>query len=306
MRWIKENANKIRIDDLDSLSYEINNIREEDRMATNHLYGHASNFKRFAGIDENKILKCTIEHGINIYNDNVCAPEVWHPVRKILTYSLYRKELIEKVTRLEAIPVGPYIEYAESYYDEKVLRVEKEKLGRTLLVFPQHTIQETQALYSREEFINEINRVRKNFDTVIICMYYNDLKRQEANLYLKKGYIVVSAGSKYDKYFLSRLKSILQLSDAVMGNAYTTGLTYALYYKKPIYIYNQDIVVTDTSLSNVKHIRRNTILECLLKISSDSSFCNLKHQLEWGNYYFGFDQIKSKEAMNQLLESMLR
>ena len=100
---------------------------------------------------------------------------------------------------------------------------------------------------------------------------------------------------------------ILELSDAVISNSFTTGLAYALYCDKPIYYYEQVINFDNKSGNNFTQLsHRKDILEDFIRLSSDRNFGNLAKQKEWGNYYFGFDEVKTKSQMRNLLDGLIR
>ena len=65
--------------------------------------------------------------------------------------------------------------------------------------------------------------------------------------------MVVTAGYIMDPLFLSRLKSIIQLSDLTMSNNVGTHLGYCIYLNKPHWIVRQKIGNTS---HNQKHLER--------------------------------------------------
>ena len=101
---------------------------------------------------------------------------------------------------------------------------------------------------------------------------------------------------------------VLQLSDAVIGNSFTTGLAYALFFDKPVYIYQQSVEWRNNNSGNnftqLKH--RYDIQKQFYELCADRNFTNLEAQKSWGNYYFGFDEVKSKDEMKQLLNTLIR
>ncbi len=304
---IIDKAPNLYIENLKKLSVEINNNVPSDRVATNDMYGHAYHIKKYVEIEEDKVLNCAIEHGSNIGNRFVGIDEVIHPVKTVLAFSEHRKKVIQELTQKTVIPVGPYISYADSYCSNEEIQRRKQKNGRTLLVFPSHSITGANAKYDMDNFILEINKVKKDFDKVMVCLFYQDVRIGLADVYKKQGYEVVCAGYIYDKFFLSRLKMIIQLSDAVIVNGYSTGVAYALCLDKPVYFYQQRITYTNELNYNfMKRKRDYNYLDELVEISSDRYFGNLQKQKEWGNYLFGFDCVKTKESLGEILKPLVR
>lgn len=305
--FLLQNASKLEITDLKNLCFGINNIPSVDFVATNASYGHAYHLKQYAGIDINAGLNCTITHGMNITSWSACEVEVSHLVNIILTYSEYCKKIIENVTNMNAVPIGPMIAYAQKYCTDEELKKRKKENGRTLLVFPTHGISDANIVYDVELFCKEINSIGKAFDTIMVCLHFADVKAGLDKVYRKKGYKVVCAGVGTDVNFLNRQRMILELSDAVMGNSFTTGLAYALYLNKPVYVFGQEIKFDNKSSNNFTQLHiDNSLATEFYELSSDKSFGNLEKQKQWGNYYFGFDKVKSKEELSELLNSLMR
>lgn len=305
--WLLKYACKIKITDLKKLKIEFNNSPQSDWVVGNCSYGHAYQLKQYAGIDSSKLINAVIRHGTNIANIQLAEVESSHLVDTVITYSEYDKERTERATSFKAIPIGPFIAYAQEYCTQEELLAERRKNGRTLLVFPEHGIEGLDIRYDMEAFCEEIDQVAKDFDTVMVCLYFHDVQLRMDKLYKKRGYKVVCAGSGLDKYFLSRLRMIFQLSDAVIGNAYTTGLAYALYFDKPVYVFRQEVGYDNTSGNNGTQLERITDVEQeFYEITSDKSFGNLEKQKEWGKYYFGLDEVKSKEELAALLNELVR
>lgn len=306
-KWLLENASSIKITDLKNLKIEFNNSPQADWVVGNCSYGHAYQLKQYAGIDATSTINSVITHGINIFNTQIAEIECSHLIDIIITSSKHYKERIEGVTSFKAIPIGPYIAYAHEYCAQEELLAERRKNGRTLLVFPEHGIEGLDIRYDMEAFCEEIDQVAKDFDTIMVCLYFRDVYVGMDKFYKKRGYKVVCAGYRNDKYFLSRLRMIFQLSDAVIGNAYTTGLAYALYFDKPVYVFRQEVGIDNESGNNGTQLERITDVEQeFYELTSDKSFGNLEKQKEWGKYYFGLDEVKSKEELAALLNGLVR
>ncbi len=297
----------LELTDIHALCYPRNNLPAADRIATNGAYGHAYHLKKFAGLDTEAFLNCTIEHGVNITGNYVCFHEVEFPISTMFVMSKARKYVVEDVTYVQAKPIGPYIAYADDYCTAEELKRIKSSNGKTLLIFPSHGWSEVEQSYDIKKFLNEIKKVAHNFDTVLVCLYYYDIWKKAYKAYKAQGYIVVSAGFESDIYFLSRQKMIIQLSDAVMGNAHTTGLGYSLFFDKPVYLYKQPIQLR-TKLNNISQFTsfNQRIIDEWFDVCSDSQFQHLDEQKKWANYYFGFDEIKTKAEMSALLKPLIR
>lgn len=297
-----EKSKEIEVSDIKKL------IEERDFLPFSivGLYGALYQIKKFAEIETNILLnKCTFEHGFN-FRKAVCQIEVMHHVSHILTFSPFREEVINSLTDITPIAIGPYIAYAENYRSEEFIENVKKKTGRVLLVMPSHSIRGIDADYNIKQFIRQIESDRSRFDTVMVCMYFQDIIKGLWKPYEEMGYCIVSAGNPGSQYFLSRLKYIMSLSDAVIMNAATTGMIYAMHLNLPIKLVHQQINYNVSCRNNAYELEVENQLERTYELFSGNEFALTKEQIEFGNYVFGLESIKSKEKMKKLLMSLSR
>lgn len=269
-------------------------------------YGIEYQLKKYAGIDTGITLnKCTIEHGLALRRA-VGQREVMHPVSHILTFSPFREEVIRELTDITPIAIGPYIAYAEDYRSEEERWAIKEKKGKVLLVMPSHSIQGIQADYSISRFIQQIEVMKKDFDVVMVCMYFEDMKHGMWKPYKEKGYQIVSAGNTHCPLFLSRLKYIFCLSDAIVANDVTTGMAYATYMNLPFGVIGQSVNHNVTCRNNAYELEMENYVERLYKLFEYKQFRISEEQKEAGKYLFGLENVKAREEMQELLISLSR
>lgn len=207
----------------------------------NNLYGNGYVINKvFNNID---LSVTAIEHGLYI-GSLVPERHLVDPFNNIITFSEYRKKFIETKTDKNIITIGPYIKYANPLYSQEKIDFEKKRLGKTLVVFPSHSIDCVYAKYDINQFIDYIKEFKNkfNFDNVLICLYWKDIALGMQQDYINAGFHVVSAGHSYDPYFLSRLKTIILLSDATLTNAVGTHVGYAVSLNKPIQIWDKSQV----------------------------------------------------------------
>ena len=201
---------------------------------------------------------------------------------------------------------GPYIAYAEEYRSKECIEDLKKEIGRVLLAMPSHSTQKDNTEYDVDEFIQYINSVKKDFDTVMVCVHYEDLKRGIWKLYKEKGFYVVSAGNVLSPYFLSRTKYIFHLSDAFISNTVTTGMAYAMYMNCPIKLIHQKVNYNLTGRDNFSELELENLVDRAYELFIDSEFIISEEQKEFGNYVFGLENVKSKGEMNVLLKTLTR
>lgn len=269
-------------------------------------YGISFQLKRYSGFDENIILNnCSYEHGI-YFSEFVCQVEVTHFVSHILTFSPYRENIIKKLTDISPVAIGPYIAYAENYHSEKYIKKIKNKLGRVLVVMPSHSTQGIDVDYNIQGFIREIENAKKQFDTIMVCMHIEDLRKGTWKFYKEKGYCIVSSGNICSPYFLNRMKYILSLADAVLVNTATTGIAYAMHMNLPVRLIRQQVTYNVNHNNNGYVLEKENLFERLYDLFDQKEFVQTEEQKEFGDYVFGLKNVKTKDEMKMLLSSLSR
>lgn len=271
-------------------------------------YGMDRNLKEYAGLSLDSKIHVLFEHGI-IYTDYVGGAFRIHEYLPSMVASQYRIDILKKQKGYKgAYAIGPYIHYADSLLSKEEVKAEKERLGRTLLVFPSHSIDCITAHFDYESFINKIKETSKDFDSVRICMYYQDINLKRHIPYQKEGFEVVTAGHFNDYNFLKRLKSIIEISDVTMANSIGTHLGYSIYLNKPHYLTKQEINYDVTDKVNEKNTKEATAIldknDNVAKITDLFSEYNeniTKDQQKLIGYLWGFDEVKSPKEMKSLI-----
>lgn len=203
-----------------------------------NYYGYAYSIKNKCKINKSKALGYSIEHGLYLEPNYVPIATRYKTVKKIITFSEYRKETLESEgINKNIIVVGPYISYVDSLLNAEELDSLKLKIGKVLLVFPMHSTILITVKYNINDFISEVKEFAYNYDTILVCMHYNDiLKNQYIHEYVNAGFKITTAGHRFDLNFSSRLKSILLLSDYVYSNFVGTHIGFVNYLRIPQFI----------------------------------------------------------------------
>lgn len=262
-----------------------------EKAKDSNFYGHAYNFRKYINDYSNEF---SIEHGL-MYGNYVPYAYSLKSTSTILVMSEYRKRMINTKIRKKIIPIGPYIHYAESLFDENKIKKIKEDLGKTLLYFPSHGTAEENIETCLKKEIVSINELKQKLGikTVLVCMYYYDILHSNmANLFKAEGYKIVSAGHRLDLNFIRRLKSIILLCDVAISNSVGTQLGYCVYLGKPFYI--------------IDNPRTNNMPEDYQKIEqafSQYEIPNSEMQIKIASEYWGFKDIISPESFLNLIFS---
>ncbi len=280
-----------------------------ERVIDNNLYGYAKHLKEFAGIQ--KDLKAYMEHGLFLGRIVHQDQYHWHFPR-IITMSEGRRAILKsKIPEKESIAVGPYIHYAESLYSSDEMLALKQKLGKVLLVYPFHSMKNVKSKFNDFDLIEEIKRVAKNYDSVLISLYYLDaLDQDKQDAYASEGFHLVSAGHKFDPHFVARQRAHIELADLTMSNGMGTQTGFCIYLNKPHYIFQQKINQQAVSKHESERFKSNSagsdqeLVAYQRKYFSDL-FSDLrsdisKKQKEETGLFWGFDSIKTKEELRAI------
>lgn len=175
----------------------------------------------------------TIDHGARI--QNVIFQEERNPPNA--TVFCMSDFIWKQLEHCNIYPLGPYLQYVKPLYSMRKMYIWKTRLGKCLLVFPPHSLQFAKVKYDESYFITQILKVKAEhgFDSVIVCMYYQDILDKRHIVFQQNGMRVVTAGHRDDYNFLRRLYSIILLSDMAVVNDFSTCIGYCIYAGRPVY-----------------------------------------------------------------------
>lgn len=274
----------------------------------NALYGIGKIIKEYCDYDK-KVLGC-IEHGV-YFGDYINEKEaIKSGFPAVLTYGTVRNDMLRKKGSKKLIfKIGPYIKYANLLLTDDEIKKIKKKNGKTLLVFPTHSVDRVETEFDYDEFINEIKMFKEkyNFKTVLVSLYYRDIKLGKNKIYEDNGFIVVSNGLKEDNDFLLRQKTFIKLSDYTISNSVGAHIGYSVALGIPHTIIKQKMEYKSDSKFDVKDVpnlylessilQKKEVEECFLTYSDEIS----KEQLQVCDKYWGLSNYKTKEQMLELL-----
>jgi hypothetical protein len=247
------------------------------------------------------LIRDYVEHGVIFIEDIESVKRAGYVDRKfikrIYTFGEWRKAMIEKflesqnIRNLKVFAIGPYISGVDFFKSiEELVRIKKE-FGKTLVVFPSHSIEALQSNYDLDEFVTEIQRVKKerNFNTVLICLYWADIIIGRDVFYLEKGFKVVTNGHRSDPYFLNRQKDLLYLADHTMSNNIGSYIGYSIFMKKPHYLYKQNpqYMWKDSNQELKQPMSHYEALDILQKVFGSFSSEITEEQLQVVEKYWG-------------------
>lgn len=242
--------------------------------------------KRFLSLD------IVIEHGV-YFSNSLVDFELRDFCRFpfVITMGVQREFFLNK-NGYNALSIGPYIRYVDFYSSKEGLASMKRNLGKTLLVFPSHSIEGVNSVFNEEAFVNEIKKYAVSFDTILICMYWKDILDNRYQRYLDYGFKIVTAGHRSDPSFLSRLKDLIYLADMTMSNNLGTHLGYCISEHKPHYLFSQECTYSGELVEQENQYKDLDVYnKRLLQFKKTfGTFSNniTSKQLELVRYYWGY------------------
>lgn len=256
-------------------------------------YGHINMFYNYAGISERVNAKIfpAIEHGISVRKRDDQELRIYS---NFVFQTNYKKEHIQERNTLKPVfKVGPYIHYSEKYYSEEKEKKLKRTYGRILTVFLMHSF-EHYDLTTDVGIVKKIMEYGKNdYDTVMVCVYWNDVNKEVYKKFEEAGAVLVSAGYREDSKFMPRLKTILSISDTIVSNGIGTFTGYARYMNKPV-----EILAIDSVDKQPDMFRKYFELFPHGNLSDELE----RKQEEFINFYWGSKRdILSREQMKNLI-----
>ncbi|KQW86904.1 hypothetical protein ASC84_14340 [Acinetobacter sp. Root1280] len=235
----------------------------------------------------------SVEHGLIFRNTN--WTDTADTARaSCITLSDFRQQILRNYYNTPIFCVGPYIHYADQYYTKENFTKIKKNLGKTLLVFPTHGTDDFHVTYEQQIFLDMIKNFKNEFDSILICAFWWNINDPLLNILKKMGCQIVSAGFREDPLFLSRLKTIIELSDLAIGDSIGTHIGYCIHLNTPFFYFDSK------SLKN--HIKDDFIsyhMNILKKAFLNSTTINKDH-LDLIDYYWGINHIKSKKDLEDI------
>ena len=302
---------KLKFTDINILSQDLN--ESYNRVINAELgfwYSMDVTLKKYAKLPPNYKIHALLEHGVMLTEFTEGSFRA-HEYLPSIVSSKYRVNILKREKTFNgAYAIGPYIHYAESLLTDEQFKIEKERLGRSLLVFPSHSTDALLSKFDYNNFCKDIQEYSDDFNSIRICMYYKDIQENKHKIYQKNGFEVVTAGHPYDNYFMSRLKSIIELSDMTISNDIGSHLGYCIYLNKPHFI-NSEYKTSYSSNSENQNIQRESkkSKEYIDKSENIKNIYNLfsnfdkkinKKQFDLISYLWGFDEIKGRDELKNL------
>jgi len=265
------------------------------------FYGHYQMLSEYAGApSQNRPSFLLIEHGINFREWSFSKRQKQNNALVIVQG---KHSGVVSDLDIPIIDIGPYVYYAKNYYSDSEIQSIKRDFGRTVVIYPSHTYELSTVRRQGEEIARKLlAKYEKDFDTILICVYWNDVQDSFFELLSKNPKVrLVSAGMRFDPNFISRTRSILQLSDLVVGTHIGTYIGYALCLGKKVEFFNSDEIIDlhDENHLNDLYYQNVSELQRALE-TNDSELIQQYYKKFWG----GSTKLKSSDEIKALLQAV--
>jgi hypothetical protein len=259
-----------------------------------YMYGNAHVLMSYCGYENGDILQLPgIHHGpVSIK---------WDPdgpyYAPIVIGGKYQRSFL----KAPVIEVGPYIFYAKPLLlaDEKSEL--KSRIGRTLTIFLAHSILFMEVCFDKRRFEMFLREEAKKYDSVFLCLNFNDISDEQIRYYERLGARIVTAGVRKDPLFLNRLRSILDVSDMVLCDHIGSPLNFATAMKKQVQWFDSGCAysreISPNSYIAAYEENKNKLLAEIKsgEVLSESALARC-------NDLFSQDQLKTPEELRAIFE----
>lgn len=272
----------------------------------NSLYGYAVGLLDYSDLSMKDLFFCPLlEHGISYdLDDNYLNTFAINIHSAYIFQGRYKEKIWKKYSKKKAYFVGPYIHYARNYYSEKKIEELKKKNGHTLLVFPPHSTEIDTLSFEASSFNRLLlDCLAPNYRTVIACIFWKDLSDEYTKFLIDHGVQIVSAGFKLDNRFVSRLKTIISISDDVLYPSFNSSIGYAYYMnKKVLYAgYDDRISYSSSSAQKGTHSLNNIACEFAKAFSLDDDMRDETLQMQLVEKYWGLSEVKRQDEIRAII-----
>jgi hypothetical protein len=200
---------------------------------SSHHYGHDIQIKRYAGLPLIGVpLPWLLEHGLKVSRTaSFEAPRSWS--RGYLCMGPRRASWLQERFGAPAEAIGPWIVYARPLLEAAAIRELRQQLGPTLLVVLAHSWDRVERRMDRRACIDAVARQAEvgGYRSVIWLRHWKDPQLDG----LPPSWIVACNGHRSNPWFLDALRTLLELSDGLVSNAFGTHLGYGVALEKRLH-----------------------------------------------------------------------
>lgn len=263
----------------------------------NYFYGFGDLLKQYAGLPSQYILKVAYSH---MFYGRPWSVDIDSNLPVLLVWGEAMRKAFEARTSKPVFSIGPPIHYAVNIYNDKVMLLEKKRLGKNALVFPSHSTHCVRVVYPYEFLLEKAADLQSRYDSVRFCLYWKDILSGDARPFLESGYECVTAGHMFDQMFYSRLKGLLSIADHTYSNFIGTQAGLSTGLNIPHTIFPQEIMFEGNAYYKDGDEYYNEIVSMSEAFYSDEGAVNAKQKM-LADHFFGFSCVKTREELRKIL-----
>ncbi len=270
---------------------------------SSHHYGHDIQLKRHAGLPLiGRPLPWLLEHGLKVSRTATFeSPRPW--TRGYLCMGPLRAAWLRDRFGLPAVAIGPWIAYARALLEVEEIARLRQSLGPTLLVVLAHSWDQVERRMDQRACIDAVAALAaaQGYASVIWLRHWKD--PQLAGL--PPQWIVACNGHRSNPWFLDAMRTLLELSDGLVTNAFGTHLGYAACFAKRLHWLPVEAEQDLSQLSGDKATEEAAEWAERQRLSAE-----LRARLEQGDGarvrelldpYWGFGRVREARALRELL-----
>jgi len=275
---------------------------------SSHHYGHDVQLKRHAGLPLiGPPLPWLLEHGLKVSRQATFeSPRTW--TRGYLCMGPLRARWLEERFQEPAVPIGPWIAYARPLLDPEAIAGLRQELGPTLLVVLAHSWDRVERRMDHHACIEAVGRQAREggYRSVIWLRHWKD----PTIAALPPEWILACNGHRSNAWFLDALRTLLELSDGLVSNAFGTHLGYGVALGKRLHWIDvapeQDLSALggDKADEEAAEWRERQSLSAELRqrlaLPGDAAAASVRELLD---PYWGFASMRSAEGLRRLLRA---
>jgi hypothetical protein len=275
---------------------------------SSHHYGHDVLLKRHASRPLiGAPLPFLLEHGLKVSREATFErPLPW--AKGYLCMGPLRARWLRERFGLPAIPIGPWITYARPVLDATELDALREHLGSTLLVVLAHSWDRVERRVDLPACVAAVRRqaAAGGYRSVIWLRHWKDPELTD----LPPGWIVACNGHRSNPWFLDAMRTLLELSDGLVSNAFGTHLGYGVALGKRLHWIETGAEQDLSGLSDEKareetvewqeRQRLSTALSQRLAAASHSDTAEVEVRALLDPYW-GFDRTRAPAELRAIL-----
>lgn len=272
-------------------------------------YGHRKAFFDYAEIDSDieRFIFPFFEHGADLRErvNKEIYDSIYH---SFLFQAPYKNDIVHQARPLAPVyNIGPYILYAKRYYDEQAFNQLKEKMGKTVLLFPAHTFEGASVDFDKNKFVKDVlSKFKNEYDTILVSVYWNDVDDPVYDAFEAAGAKLVSAGFRGDQIFIARLRAIIELSDLVASNLTGSYVGFSQALKKPLYMFSdkasffsRDSVMNDKA--EMRYMKTVDDIFMSFSVAVPTAEQITKQKILYEKYWGGEKYFKSKQEAKEII-----